>query len=283
MNREAVALGTPGVHDLRGPPGRRRRAPDRRRPAAPARPIRMRSPGPRPRGRGSRACAAIPALLVDAAARPLTAWRCPRAAARSEAGAIEFTRCAEGSARRPFRCTARRCRSWRGRRAGRARVLPRLPAALRATGRRTHYEELRERRSGGCVLGSMPVLVLSRVYQRRWRYAGQRDYEAVARAVVAIVLLTVVAVDVHPPGRTATSSRHVGRRRPPERRDRCCSRCCSLVFLVGVRAIDPQRLRAPAAGGFAAAQGRAPGADRRRRRRRAPGAARDHAQPRAAA
>ena len=48
----------------------------------------------------------------------------------------------------------------------------------------------------GCCLGSMPVLVLSRVYQRRFRYAGQRDYEAVVRAVVAIVLLAVVAIAV---------------------------------------------------------------------------------------
>ena len=40
----------------------------------------------------------------------------------------------------------------------------------------------------------------ARVYQRRWRYAGQRDYEAVVRAVVAIVLLTVVAIEVLRPG-----------------------------------------------------------------------------------
>ena len=45
-------------------------------------------------------------------------------------------------------------------------------------------------------LGSLPVLVLSRVYQRRWRYAGQRDYESVVRAVVLIVLLSVVAIEV---------------------------------------------------------------------------------------
>ena len=44
--------------------------------------------------------------------------------------------------------------------------------------------------------GSLIVLLLARVYQRRWRYSGQRDYEAVARAVVAIVLLTVVAIAV---------------------------------------------------------------------------------------
>jgi len=46
------------------------------------------------------------------------------------------------------------------------------------------------------LAGSLPVLVLSRVYQRRWRYAGQRDYESVVRAVVVIVLLTVVAIEV---------------------------------------------------------------------------------------
>ena len=34
MNREAVALGTPVLHGVRGSPGRRRRAPDRRGPAA---------------------------------------------------------------------------------------------------------------------------------------------------------------------------------------------------------------------------------------------------------
>jgi FlaA1/EpsC-like NDP-sugar epimerase len=46
------------------------------------------------------------------------------------------------------------------------------------------------------ALGSLPLLVLAHVYQRRWRYAGQRDYEAVVRAVVAIVLLSVVAIEV---------------------------------------------------------------------------------------
>ena len=30
------------------------------------------------------------------------------------------------------------------------------------------------------VAGSLPVLVLAALYQRRWRYSGQRDYEAVA-------------------------------------------------------------------------------------------------------
>jgi FlaA1/EpsC-like NDP-sugar epimerase len=58
------------------------------------------------------------------------------------------------------------------------------------------YEKLFERTVWWVLGGSLVVLLLSRVYQRRWRYSGQRDYEAVARAVVAIVLLTVVAIAV---------------------------------------------------------------------------------------
>ncbi len=58
------------------------------------------------------------------------------------------------------------------------------------------YAHLRETTLWWVLLGSLPVLVLSRVYQRRWRYAGQRDYEAVVRAVIAIVLLSVVAIEV---------------------------------------------------------------------------------------
>ncbi|HWX88304.1 MAG TPA: nucleoside-diphosphate sugar epimerase/dehydratase [Solirubrobacteraceae bacterium] len=59
-----------------------------------------------------------------------------------------------------------------------------------------HYEKLFERTVWWVLGGSLVVLLLSRVYQRRWRYSGQRDYEAVARAVIVIVLLTVVAVAV---------------------------------------------------------------------------------------
>ena len=58
------------------------------------------------------------------------------------------------------------------------------------------YEKLFERTFWWVLGGSLLVLLLARVYQRRWRYSGQRDYEAVARAVLAIVLLTVVAVAV---------------------------------------------------------------------------------------
>jgi FlaA1/EpsC-like NDP-sugar epimerase len=61
------------------------------------------------------------------------------------------------------------------------------------------YSILRERTLWWVLGGSFLVLLLSRVYQRRWRYSGQRDYEAVARAVLAIVLLTVVGVAIFRP------------------------------------------------------------------------------------
>jgi FlaA1/EpsC-like NDP-sugar epimerase len=67
-----------------------------------------------------------------------------------------------------------------------------------------YYEHLRER-TVWWVLGLSPlVLIVARVYQRRWRYAGQRDYEAVARGLLAIVLLTVAAVAVLRPVQRVT-------------------------------------------------------------------------------
>jgi FlaA1/EpsC-like NDP-sugar epimerase len=49
------------------------------------------------------------------------------------------------------------------------------------------------------VLGTVLILALSRVYQRRWRYFSQRDIEHLLRAVVidAVVLVAIVAV-AHP-------------------------------------------------------------------------------------
>ncbi len=61
------------------------------------------------------------------------------------------------------------------------------------------YELLFERTVWWVLAGSLVVLVLARVYQRRWRYAGQRDYEAILRAVVLIVLLSVVGIEVARP------------------------------------------------------------------------------------
>ena len=54
---------------------------------------------------------------------------------------------------------------------------------------------MRERTIWWVLGGSLIVLVFSRVYQRRWRYSSQRDYEAVPRAIVVIVLLTVVGIE----------------------------------------------------------------------------------------
>jgi len=64
---------------------------------------------------------------------------------------------------------------------------------------RHDYQLLLERTIWWVLAGSLVVLVLARVYQRRWRYAGQRDYEAILRAVVLIVLLSVVGIEVARP------------------------------------------------------------------------------------
>jgi FlaA1/EpsC-like NDP-sugar epimerase len=97
------------------------------------------------------------------------------------------------------------------------------------------YAELRETTIWWVLLGSMPVLVLARVYQRRWRYSGQRDYEAVVRAVVAIVLLTVVAIEVLRPVHRYPHRSAVAVVMPNG--VIVLFALLSLVFLVGVRAI----------------------------------------------
>jgi FlaA1/EpsC-like NDP-sugar epimerase len=58
------------------------------------------------------------------------------------------------------------------------------------------YLYLRERTIWWVVAGGVMVLTLARSYQRSWSYSGQRDYWAIVRGVVAIVLLSVVAVAV---------------------------------------------------------------------------------------
>jgi FlaA1/EpsC-like NDP-sugar epimerase len=97
------------------------------------------------------------------------------------------------------------------------------------------YAELRETTIWWVLLGSMPVLVLARVYQRRWRYSGQRDYEAVVRAVVAIVLLSVVAIEVLRPVHRYPHRSAVAVVMPNG--VIVLFALLSLVFLVGVRAI----------------------------------------------
>ncbi len=97
------------------------------------------------------------------------------------------------------------------------------------------YAELREVTIWWVLLGSMPVLVLSRVYERRWRYAGQRDYEAIVRAVLVIVLLTVVAIEVLRPVHRYPHRSIVAVVLPNG--VIVLYALLSLVFLVGVRAL----------------------------------------------
>jgi FlaA1/EpsC-like NDP-sugar epimerase len=105
-----------------------------------------------------------------------------------------------------------------------------------------HYSQLRADTIWWVLGGSLPVLVLSRVYQRRWRYAGQRDYEAVVLAVVLIVLLTVAGVEVVRPVHQYIAADHdFGRATAvavvlPDTVIVLFG-LLSLVFLVGVRAL----------------------------------------------
>jgi len=103
-----------------------------------------------------------------------------------------------------------------------------------------HYAQLRERTIWWVLGGSLLVLVLSRVYQRRWRYSSQRDYEAVARAIVVIVLLTVVGIEALRPverytvhGTKTVASATVGL---PNGVIVLFGLLC-LLFLIGVRAV----------------------------------------------
>ncbi len=76
----------------------------------------------------------------------------------------------------------------------------------------THrYALLLERTIWWVALGGVVVLVLARVYLRSWSYAGQRDYEAILRGVVAIVLLAVVGVAVARPVQIPYGPYHGGR------------------------------------------------------------------------
>jgi len=105
-----------------------------------------------------------------------------------------------------------------------------------------HYADLRSDTIWWVLVGSLPVLVLAGVYQRRWRYAGQRDYEAVVLAVALIVLLTVAGVEIlrpvhqyieagHPRGHAAAVAVVL------PNTVIVLFALLSLVFLVGIRAL----------------------------------------------
>src|SRR2546430_5144749 len=98
-----------------------------------------------------------------------------------------------------------------------------------------YYAHLRDRTIWWVAAGTLPVLLAARVYQRSWRYSGQRDYEAVLRGVVAIVALTVVAVAVVRPGEHATNPGPPALR--PPHRVLVLFRLLSLAPLVAVRAL----------------------------------------------
>ncbi|HWX97837.1 MAG TPA: nucleoside-diphosphate sugar epimerase/dehydratase [Solirubrobacteraceae bacterium] len=100
-----------------------------------------------------------------------------------------------------------------------------------------YYSHLRERTIWWVLAGTPVVLTVAGVYQRRWRYAGQRDYEAVARGLLAIVLLTVAAVAVLRPVQRVTLHHGTAVILVPIGVVILFA-VLSLVFLVGVRALS---------------------------------------------
>jgi FlaA1/EpsC-like NDP-sugar epimerase len=65
--------------------------------------------------------------------------------------------------------------------------------------RHGNYKLLFTRTLPWVMVGTVAILALSRVYQRRWRYVGQRDIELLVRSlVIATVLLVSIVALVHP-------------------------------------------------------------------------------------
>ncbi len=61
------------------------------------------------------------------------------------------------------------------------------------------YAHLYGRTWAWVVAGTVTVLALSRVYQRRWRYASQRDYQSLVRAIVVATIILIGAVTIFRP------------------------------------------------------------------------------------
>ena len=266
MNREAVALGTPVYTIFEGRLGRRRRAPDRRGPPAPARATpRARcwasapsAPAPR------RACGATRELLVDLLLIATLAGDVTRPALRCRRRRLPLQ---SAAMRRRIRSAAfplhrHSLPQLAGRRGpGRARVLPRLPAALRAAARtgaatrtcanaRSGGSSLLERCSCSSLFARLPAALALR---RPARLRGGRAARSSRSS-----LLTVVAdrACVHPVHRaTRTAAPRAGR--AAERRDRRSSSCSRSCSSSACALLARTRLRAPAAGRASAARARA--------------------------
>ena len=186
MNREAVALGTPVLHDVRGAPRRGRRAADRRRPpAAPAAtPSELELAAASARAR-PRACGATRRCSSSCCWRRWRGASSGRAARSSRPAAYNLRNAPTDPLGGPSRSTVTRCRSsrWTGRWSRSRTTSPSSCASNngppRALRRAARGDDLVGARRAACRCSCS-----ARVYQRRWRYAGQRDYEAVVRAVV---------------------------------------------------------------------------------------------------
>jgi len=72
------------------------------------------------------------------------------------------------------------------------------------SGPKGSYGLLYDRTWPWVVVGTTLVLAVSRVYQRRWRYAGQRDYQTLVRAVVVATIILVGAVAILRPVQEVT-------------------------------------------------------------------------------
>jgi FlaA1/EpsC-like NDP-sugar epimerase len=73
--------------------------------------------------------------------------------------------------------------------------------------RHGNYKLLFTRTLPWVIVGTVAILALSRVYQRRWRYVGQRDIELLVRSlVIATVLLVSIVAITHPLQRLVRTS-----------------------------------------------------------------------------
>ena len=276
MNREAVALGTPVYTTFEGRLGavdERLIAEGRLRTLGGRRRARPRSRARRAAAR-RRACAATRGCWSSCCSRPLGAARpagaCPATVALGPYNLHNAPTDPLGGPPAPPSLAAA-ARGGRG--AGRARVLPRLPAALQQRPARATTRSCAKRRSGGCS----PAACRCSSCRASTSAAGATPASATTRRSCArslvIVLLTVVG-DRDAAARVHRYVRHHAARVAVVLPNGVIVlfALLALVFLVGVARDRPQRLRAPPAGRLPRrAQGRAHRPDRRRRRGRADG------------